>query len=193
MQCFKKSNIPNMISVFRIALVPLFLYLFLRKGYMVRAMLVFLLAGLSDVIDGILARRFSWTSNVGKVLDPLADKLMQIAALLCMGVSRFVNWWIVGVLIAKEFILFVGALCALKKKRVYVQSDWYGKLGTVAFYIIAVILVFFNDMPDTIRVLLGVFLILFMLFALIMYSINYKKRISVLKNVAKDRTDIAVS
>ena len=152
-------------------------------------MLVFLLAGLSDVVDGIIARKFNWTSNVGKVLDPFADKLMQIAALLCMGVSRFVNWWIVGVLVAKEFILFVGALCALKKKSVYVQSDWYGKLGTVAFYIIAVVLVLFKDMPDTIRVLLGIFL---MLFALIMYSINYKKRISVLKNVSKDKADIAV-
>ncbi len=192
MHCLKKSNIPNIISVFRIALVPLFLYLFLCKGYVVRAMLVFLLAGLSDVVDGIIARKFNWTSNVGKVLDPFADKLMQIAALLCMGVSRFVNWWIVGVLVAKEFILFVGALCALKKKSVYVQSDWYGKLGTVAFYIIAVVLVLFKDMPDTIRVLLGIFLILFMLFALIMYSINYKKRISVLKNVSKDKADIAV-
>ena len=190
MHCLKKTNIPNIISVFRIALVPLFLYLFLHKGDMVRAMLVFLFAGLSDVIDGIIARKFNWISNVGKVLDPLADKCMQIAALVCMGVSRFVSWWIVGVLIAKEFVLFVGALCALKKKRVYVQSDWYGKLATVAFYIIAVILVFFKDMPDTIRVLLGVFLILFMLFALIMYSINYKKRISVLKNVTKERQSI---
>jgi len=74
-------------------------------------------------------------------------------------------------------VLFIGALFALKKEKVYVQSNWYGKAGTVAFYIVATLLVLVKDMSDTLRITLGVFLILFMLFALIMYVDNYRKNI----------------
>lgn len=176
MSLFKKSNIPNFLSVFRIILVPVFIYLFEVEDKRFLALAVFLLAGLTDVVDGVLARRFHWASNVGKILDPFADKCMQIAALLCLGSSGFVSVWIVGILVLKEFVLLVGSLFALKKEKVYVQSNWYGKAGTVAFYIIATLLVLV-DMSDILRLCLGIMLILFMLFALIMYVVNYRKNI----------------
>lgn len=177
MNVFKKSNIPNFLSVFRIMLVPVFVYLFQVAEQHGLAVAVFLLAGLTDVVDGFLARHYNWISNIGKILDPFADKCMQIAALLCLGQSRFVNWWIVGILVFKEFVLLIGAFCALKKEKVYVQSNWYGKAGTVAFYIIATLLVLVEDMSDSLRLVLGIMLILFMLFALAMYVANYKKNI----------------
>lgn len=177
MSIFKRSNIPNILSVFRICLVPAFVYLFhVAKMYGV-ALTVFLLAGVTDVVDGVLARRFNWISNVGKVLDPFADKCMQIAALICMGLGGFVSYWIVAILSLKEFVLFAGAVCALQKKKVYVQSSWYGKAGTIAFYIVTTLLILVKDMPDSIRLLLGMLLILFMLFALLMYIHNYRKNI----------------
>ncbi len=177
MSIFKKSNIPNVLSVFRIMLVPLFVYLFQTLGERGWGVAVFLLAGFTDVVDGVLARKFNWISNLGKILDPFADKCMQIAALACLGISGFVSPWIVGILVFKELVLFIGALCALKKEKVYVQSNWYGKAGTVAFYIIATLLVVVEGMSDIIRLLLGVLLILFMFFALVMYVANYRKNI----------------
>ena len=177
MSILKKSNIPNVLSVFRICLVPIFVHLFIVREKHLWAMAVFLLAGTTDVIDGYLARHNNWITDIGKVLDPLADKCMQIAALICLGLSELVSWWIVSVLVIKEALLLVGATNVLKKRKVYVQSSWYGKAGTVAFYIVVVLLVTVKNMPGFVRLLLGIFLIGFMLFALIMYFINYRKNI----------------
>ena len=177
MSIFKKSGIPNILTLFRILLVPVFIYLFHISKEHGLAVAVFLLAGLTDVLDGFLARHYNWTSNIGKILDPFADKCMQVSALICLGQSGFVSWWIVSVLVFKELVLFIGALFALKKERVYVQSNWYGKAGTVAFYIVATALVLIKDMSDALRMALGICLILFMLFALIMYVDNYRRNI----------------
>ncbi len=190
MKYFKKSFIPNYLSVFRILLVPLFVYLFLGAQEHVWAIAVFLLAGLTDVIDGILARRNNWITNVGKVLDPFADKCMQIASLFCLGKSSLVPWWIVIVLSLKEFLLLVGATATLKRQKVYVQSNWYGKAGTVAFYIVVVLLVTVKDMPVMLRMLLGILLIGFMLFALVMYFINYRKNILTKKCEQKHTAEV---
>ena len=177
MSIFKKSGIPNILTLFRILLVPVFIYLFHISKEHGLAVAVFLLAGLTDVLDGFLARHYNWTSNIGKILDPFADKCMQVSALICLGQSGFVSWWIVSVLVFKELVLFIGALFALKKEKVYVQSNWYGKAGTVAFYIVATALVLIKDMSDALRMALGICLILFMLFALIMYVDNYRRNI----------------
>ncbi|MBE6701081.1 MAG: CDP-alcohol phosphatidyltransferase family protein [Ruminococcaceae bacterium] len=185
MTVFKKSNIPNFLSVFRIMLVPVFVYLFMFAKLQGTAILVFLLAGATDVVDGILARKNNWISNVGKILDPFADKCMQIAALVCLMLSKLIPAWLATVLCLKEFLLLVGATTALKSRKVYVQSDWYGKAGTVAFYIIATLFVLAPDIPDTVKLILEVLLIAFMLFALVMYSINYKKNIITKKKVSQ--------
>lgn len=177
MSLLKKSGIPNILTLFRIMLVPVFIYLFHIPKEHGLAVAVFLFAGLTDVLDGFLARHYNWTSNIGKILDPFADKCMQVSALICLGQSGFVSWWIVGILVFKELVLFIGALFALKKEKVYVQSNWYGKAGTVAFYIVATSLVMIKDMSDALRMALGICLILFMLFALIMYVDNYRKNI----------------
>lgn len=190
MTVFKKSNIPNILSVFRICLVPVFIYLFMIAEEHISAIAVFLLAGITDVIDGILARKNNWITDVGKVLDPFADKCMQIAALVCLALSGLLSWWIAGVLIFKELLLLAGGFGLLKTKRVYVQSSWYGKAGTVAFYIAVVLLVTVKDMPDTAKAVIGSVLIGFMLFALVMYFINYKKTVLTKKCTKKDSVEV---
>lgn len=177
MRLLKKSDIPNVLTVFRICLVPIFVYLFLISENHNAALAVFFLAGITDVVDGITARRFGWMSDIGKILDPFADKCMQISALVCLGIGGFVPIWIVVILVLKETVLLVGATVALKKEKVYIQSNWYGKAGTIAFYIVITLLVIFDNMYETARLCLGVSLILFMLFALTMYIVNYRKNI----------------
>ena len=103
MTVFKKSNIPNILSVFRICLVPVFIYLFMVAEKQITAIAVFLLAGLTDVIDGILARKNNWITDVGKILDPFADKCMQIAALVCLALSGLLSWWIAACSSSRSF------------------------------------------------------------------------------------------
>ena len=78
------KNIPNILSTIRILLVFVFVFLLFGLNSPVGALIVFLVAGATDVIDGFLARRFNWITNLGKILDPLADKLMQCTVLVCL-------------------------------------------------------------------------------------------------------------
>jgi len=186
----KLKNIPNILSFIRILLVFVFVIILFAFNNLLLALLVFLIAGLTDVIDGYLARKNNWITDVGKILDPFADKCMQIAALVCLALSGLLSWWIAGVLIFKELLLLAGGFGLLKTKRVYVQSSWYGKAGTVAFYIAVVLLVTVKDMHDTAKAGIGVVLIGFMLFALTMYFINYKKTVLIKKSTKKDSVEV---
>lgn len=77
------KNVPNLLSVIRLLLVPLFVFLFM-SGYVVPAVVVFVVAGATDVVDGYIARKFDCTSTLGKILDPLADKFLQLSAFVCL-------------------------------------------------------------------------------------------------------------
>ena len=80
----KLKNIPNILSFIRIGLVFVFIALFFTN-HIYLSLLIFLLAGATDVVDGYLARRFNWITNLGKILDPFADKMMQVSVLLCLS------------------------------------------------------------------------------------------------------------
>lgn len=124
-------HIPNILSAIRLALVGVFIYLFIKTRYLA-CLIVFSSAFLTDLLDGFLARRFNWISDVGKVLDPLADKLMVLAALACF---YFVGWlplWMVAIVFIKEGIMIIGGIF-LYKKKVVVYSDWYGKFAAGFF------------------------------------------------------------
>lgn len=131
--------IPNMLSIIRIMMVPVFIYLFFNyyEKQIYLSLGVFLLAGLTDIIDGYLARRFEWTTNAGKLLDPLADKMMQCSVLVCFALKNVNLWWIAVLFLCKELFMICGALIVLKKIKVTVKSNWYGKCTTAVFYAIA--------------------------------------------------------
>ena len=90
----KAKHIPNILSILRLMLVGVFIYTYFNVGKYV-ALTVFIFAGATDVLDGILARKFNWITNVGKILDPIADKSMQITVLICLAVDDFlIPWWL---------------------------------------------------------------------------------------------------
>ena len=86
----KLKYIPNILSCIRIALVGVFIYLFFLDypNNIIFALLTFLVAGATDVVDGYLARRNNWITDLGKILDPFADKLMQCTVLVCMSIKK---------------------------------------------------------------------------------------------------------
>lgn len=171
---FKKEHIPNYLSIFRILLIPLFVYLFLFSGSKGKIWGggVFILAGLTDVIDGFLARKFRWITDIGKLLDPLADKLMQIAAIICLYIEGFIQIWLILTIIIKELLMIFGAAFILKRGKIYVHSNWYGKLGTTVFYAAVVIIILTDNKYPKISDLLSILLVVFTIFTLIMYYIK---------------------
>ena len=129
------KHIPNILTGIRIAMIGVFCWLFLtakESSQYLWPMLVYVLAFFTDLLDGYLARRNNWVSDFGKLFDPLADKLMLIAVLICFYVRGFVDLYILILVAAKELIMIIGGGIFLLKKFV-VCADWWGKIATGAF------------------------------------------------------------
>ena len=144
-------TIPNLISFIRILLVPLFAYLFMQ-GDFVPAVIVLALSGLSDCVDGKIARKFNQISALGKMLDPLADKLTQItlAVLLFLTFNKADDTmlkafsWVFLVFIGKEFIMVLGSVSMLAVGLRPGAAEIYGKVATLAFYVVMVFIIGFG-------------------------------------------------
>ena len=168
-------------------MVPVFIYVFFRDypENLLKALAVFLFAGLTDVVDGYLARRNNWITDLGKMIDPLADKLMQSSALVCLYIKELIPLWIVAVFILKELFMIFGALLVLKKIKIKVKSHWHGKVTTALFYAAIVALVIFEQisshltMPQTI--LLCIVPLISAMFSMTMYIIEMVRMNSDLK------------
>ena len=130
----KLKNIPNMLSVLRIILVFVFVFCFFYFDEAYIALVIFLLAGLTDVIDGYLARRNNWITKLGKILDPLADKLMQCTVLICLASAKMIGVWFIIPYILKELLMLFGGLFVIKTKKLVVVSNVFGKFAVVFFY-----------------------------------------------------------
>lgn len=131
------KNIPNILTILRFIFIPFILY-FIFTGNYVLGIVFFTISGITDVLDGFIARKFNLVSNFGKLMDPLADKLTQISVLACLVKVDIIPFWILVIVILKELLMVVGA-SFLYGKDVVVYSKWYGKLATVLFYLAIVI------------------------------------------------------
>lgn len=125
-------TLPNILSFFRLLLIPVIVGLY-ENGEGWWAFGVLVLSGVTDVVDGWLARTFHLVSDFGKALDPVADKLTQIAVLLCLLPTTY--WWVVGVLMFKELTIGILTLVALHRTHSVYSAGWYGKLCTVVIYL----------------------------------------------------------
>lgn len=133
----KKSwiNLPNALTLLRILLVPVFLLTFFNPPEDFRALplCVFLAAGLTDCLDGHIARKYGLITMLGKVLDPIADKLLTAAVLFSLVYSGVIPWPVLAVIMVKESYMAWGASVCLRHD-IEVQADIYGKLATITFY-----------------------------------------------------------
>jgi cardiolipin synthase len=151
------KHLPNLLTLFRIALIPVFVRVFFSGepnayGW---AFFVYALAGFTDVLDGIIARRFHLQSKLGTVLDPLADKLMLLTVLLTLYVADLIPLIILLVPLAKELFMIGGGiyLYFIREERVVIPSNIFGKLSTVMFFL-AITTVLLLDAETIVRVLL---------------------------------------
>jgi len=176
----KLKNIPNILSVIRIILVGVFVYVFFNDypNNLLWALIVFLTAGLTDIIDGFLARKFNWVTNMGKILDPFADKLMQCTVLVCMCIQDLIPVWLVVPFILKEFLMLLGGLLIIKKRKVVVVSNIFGKMTVVFFYAAVVLCIsardFLSENPAVLYIICSLVLIA-AISALTNYVVTYFK------------------
>ena len=126
-------TVPNALSVLRIVIIPFFAWFFL-KDQLLEAVALLVLSGLSDCVDGFLARKLNQVTELGKMLDPLADKLTQGVVALCLAIKFPVICPALLVFILKELVMLCGAILLLKKKKRPCAAQWYGKVATVMFY-----------------------------------------------------------
>lgn len=140
----KLKNVPNILSVTRLLLVPFFVYLFLND-FVVPAVIVFIIAGATDVVDGYVARTYNCTSTMGKILDPLADKCLQLSAFICLWLKDYILWWMPLIYFIKELATALGALFIFRKSKFVVKSNVFGKLATVFVFGAVVVIVLFGD------------------------------------------------
>ncbi len=128
--------VPNTLSAFRILLVPLFAVTYFSGSLTAhpKALAIFIIAGITDIIDGYLARRFDLITKVGTVLDPLADKLMQLTAILCLTIDGHIALWITAVLLFQELGMIIsGVYMYFREHSTVIPSNKYGKGATVLF------------------------------------------------------------
>ena len=140
--------IPNILTFFRFLLIPIILIGCVYEQYIL-AIVVLTISGLTDILDGVMARKYNAVSDFGKLMDPLADKATQISLLTVLFLKGMVPIWILAIVVAKEFCMVSGA-SFLYGKELVVSSKWYGKLATVLFYIAIVMSLFIKNIENVI-------------------------------------------
>lgn len=140
-------NLPNKITIFRVIMIPIFLVFLLIPGipngkYI--AATIFIIAALTDFLDGYLARKYHLITNFGKFMDPLADKLLVCSALICFVQLELLPAWIVIIIISREFIISGFRLVA-SDNGVVIAASWWGKIKTNVQMIMSVLLMFHLD------------------------------------------------
>lgn len=134
-------NVPNVLTMLRMLLIPVFVALYVA-GHTKLALITFIVASLTDLLDGYIARKYHLITNFGKLMDPLADKLMVCTALICQGVQGIIPWWAIVIVMVKELLMVFGAWFMLKNN-VVVYSNMLGKVAMCAF-VAALVLSFFH-------------------------------------------------
>ena len=146
----KVFTIPNILSMLRICMIPVFMHLYIAQGDYTGTAIILLLSGLTDTADGFIARHFNMISDLGKALDPVADKLTQAAMLLCL-LSRFPLMIIpLLLLVVKEISSGVMSLMVIRRTNTVTGADWHGKVNTCLLYAMAVLHLVWPSIPAAI-------------------------------------------
>jgi cardiolipin synthase len=125
-------SIPNILTLLRILLTPLFVIALLRRQYPL-GLVVFALAGISDALDGFIARYFNQRTQLGAYLDPLADKVLLVSAFVCLGVLEVLPAWLAVIVITRDIIIILGiAILTITEKPYKVQPSIVSKCTTAA-------------------------------------------------------------
>ncbi len=150
-------TIPNLLSLFRLVLIPVYIAIYVNAkqtaDYYIAAGIL-AVSCLTDLIDGKIARHFNMISTVGKILDPLADKLTQFALIICLALKYSVLWYLVGLFVVKESFQLVAGGINLKKGKMLKGALISGKICTTVLFISLIVLVMLPELnPNTVQLI----------------------------------------
>ncbi|TVY09315.1 CDP-alcohol phosphatidyltransferase family protein [Paenibacillus cremeus] len=134
-------NVPNVLTFCRFLLIPVYLLVF-QAGHMKIAFCILVAAGLTDVLDGYIARKRQLVTQLGSMLDPLADKSMMIAVILSLVFSQMISWWAAAAIFLRDIGMIVGSAFFHFRGKITVPANFMGKLTTVLYYIAILLIVF---------------------------------------------------
>ena len=165
-------SIPNLLTYFRFVLIPVFVWLYLHGEYtMAGAALV--LSALTDLFDGKIARHFNQITELGILLDPIADKLTEGAVLLCLVMRYRLMAVLIVIYVLKEGFMAVAGAVMLRRRKKLGGAMWFGKVCTAVFYIVTLVLTFYPSVPSKVADPMMLVCGGMMLFTLVRYAILY--------------------
>ena len=175
-------TIPNAISFIRILLITPFVAFFVAAKYItgnyIPAILILAISGVSDIFDGLIARKFHQESELGKVLDPLADKLTLIAVGICLIFIEPYVLPLMIIMVLKDVLMIIGGTIVINKGVIPPKSSWYGKASTFMFYVsvtMVVVMEIFNYHNKTLSLSVLSLTAGMMIFSLVNYAIIFFK------------------
>ena len=163
-------SIPNILSFVRISLIPIIIWAYCTLGNYLLTIALIAFSGITDIIDGFIARHFNMITDFGKALDPLADKLTQGAIMICL-LTRFPLMWLLLILLAvKEISSFILRLILFTRTEAVYGSHWHGKLATIMIYATVALHIIWATIPPTLSGALMVITSAVMFFSFAMYT-----------------------
>lgn len=194
------NTIPNWLSFLRIALIPVFSALFIKEHYVI-AFVLMIIGALTDLVDGKIARKFNQVSNLGKILDPVADKLSQIAIVIILIVKFWhmegITKYLFFLFIIKELIMIIGGLVLISKGMRPSAAEMWGKVATTIFYVFMIAIIalgpsgalvgvwFFKELPSVVVTIMVIISIVSAFVSLFGYVPGFFKQIKENKEKAE--------
>ncbi len=160
-----KHQIPNALTVFRIILIPIFIYCALND-FFILTLIVFVVAALTDTFDGVIARKFGYVSNFGKIVDPLADKLLVASALIIFSYWGIIFWWLTAIILLREIFMTIFREL-LKKKGIFLAANKYGKIKTTTQMVTIIATLAYRAILPNIVIIDTILLIMYFLIAVL--------------------------
>ena len=166
-------TIPNLLSLIRLLMIPLIIWLYCKAQQYGVAVILILLSGLTDIVDGFIARKYHMVSDFGKILDPAADKLTQVALILCLSVRYQLMVPLIITFAIRELFMIIMGYITIKKYNQVNSAQWYGKTTTVVLYTVMTLLILFPGIPELMANCMILFCGVVMLVTFVLYAKFY--------------------
>ena len=176
-------TVPNLLSLFRLGLIGVFYRVYSVGNRPLWGCGVLILSGLTDILDGYIARRYNMVSDLGKILDPLADKLTQAVTLLCLARRFHAMLLPLGIMFVKELLGGVLFFMAIKKSGTIQSSHWHGKLNTVLLYAMLMLHLVWTDIPPFLSAVSIAFSVGMMLLSAVLYAMGNLNKLKERRNM----------
>jgi len=177
-------HIPNIITACRFVLIIIFTSVFLKNGKGLVPAIILLVIGFSDILDGFIARRWGLVTRLGAALDPLVDKCLVVAIMLCFFITKTVDPLILIMFAGKDLIMIAGGFVAGKFMDIVIPANMFGKISAVIFFIIVFFTILLEDIPGGKTTVNVMFTLSFLssFFASLRYTFIFMKKKKEIKN-----------